>query len=139
MARSGPVDALIAKTPAWRGAMLAKLRKIVHDADPEIAEDVKWKRPSNPLGSAVWAHDGMVCLGIILKERVRLSFSAGSSLPDPKKLFNAQLVGKSRAIDVSQNEKLDDQALKAIVKAAVGHNLAKTRPAKTRARSRSTK
>jgi hypothetical protein len=139
MTRAGPVGELIAKTPDWRGAMLAKLRKIVHDADPEIAEDVKWKRPSNPLGSAVWSHDGMVCVGIILKERVRLSFSAGSSLPDPKKLFNAQLLGKSRAIDVSQNEKLDEQALKAIVKAGVGHNLAKTRPAKTRARSRSTK
>jgi hypothetical protein len=126
---------LIAKTPDWHGAMLGKLRRIVHDADPEIAEDVKWKRPSNPLGSAVWTHDGMVCVGIILKERVRLSFSAGSTLPDPKKLFNVQLLGKSRAIDVFQNEKLDERALKAIVKAAVAHNLAKTRPAKTRARS----
>ena len=124
---AGPVDELIAKTPGWRGTMLAKLRKIVRGADPEIAEDVKWKRPSNPLGSAVWSHDGMVCVGVILKERVRLSFSAGSSLPDPKNLFNAQLLGKSRAIDVSQNEKLDERALTAIVKAAVGHNLAKTR------------
>ena len=139
MTRAGPVDELIAKTPDWRGATLAKLRKIVHDADPEIAEDVKWKRPGNPLGSAVWSHDGMVCVGIILKERVRLSFSAGSSLRDPKKLFNAQLLGKSRAIDVFQNEKLDEQALRAIVKAAVAHTLAKTRPARTRARSRSTK
>jgi hypothetical protein len=133
--RAGPVEELISKTPDWRGATLRKLRRIVHDADPEIAEDVKWKRASNPLGSAVWSHDGMVCVGIILKERVRLAFSAGSSLPDPKKLFNAQLLGKSRAIDVSHNEKLDEQALKAIVKAAVTHNLAKTRPAKTRARS----
>jgi hypothetical protein len=135
MTRRGPVDEMIAKTPGWRGATLRKLRKIVHDADPDIAEDVKWKRPSNPLGSAVWMHDGMVCVGIVLKERVRLAFSAGSSLPDPKKLFNAQLLGKSRAIDVSQNEKLDEPALKAIVKAAVAHNLAKARPAKTRARS----
>jgi hypothetical protein len=139
MTPAGPVDELIAKTPGWRGAMLAKLRTIVHDADPEIAEDVKWKRPSNPLGSAVWTHDGMVCVGIILKERVRLSFSAGSTLPDPKELFNAQLLGKSRAIDVAQNEKLDEPALKALVKAAVRHNLAKTAPAKTRARPRSTK
>ena len=139
MRRAGPVDELIAKTPDWRGAMLADLRKIVRDADPEIAEDVKWKKPSNPLGSAVWSHDGIVCIGIILKERVRLSFVAGSSLPDRKKLFNAQFLGKSRAIDISQNEKLDDQALKAIVKAGVAHNLAKTRPAKMRARSRSTK
>jgi hypothetical protein len=132
MTRGGPVAELIAKTPGWRGAMLGKLRKIVRDADPEIAEDVKWKRPSNPLGAAVWSHDGMVCVGVILKERVRLSFSAGSSLPDPKKLFNAQLLGKSRAIDVSQNEKLNEQALKAIVQAAVRKNLAKARPAKTR-------
>ena len=134
MTRAGPVDELIAKTPDWRGATLAKLRKIVRDADPEIAEDVKWKRPSNPLGSAVWSHDGMVCVGVILKERVRLSFSAGSSLPDPKKLFNAQLLGKSRAIDVGRNEKLDGPALTAIVKAAVARNLAKTRPSKTRSR-----
>lgn len=143
MTRAGPVGEMIAKTPGWRGAMLTKLRKIVHDADPEIAEDVKWKRPSNPMGSAVWTHDGMVCVGIILKERVRLSFSAGSVLPDPKKHFNAQLLGKSRAIDFAQNEKLDEPALKAIVKAAVAHNLAKTkakaRPAKTGARPRSTK
>ena len=137
MTRAGPVAELIAKTPDWRGAMLGKLRKLVHDADPEIMEDVKWKRPSNPPGSAVWSHDGQVCVGIVLKERVRIAFSAGSSLPDPKKLFNAQLLGKSRAIDFSQNEKLDEPALKAIVKAAVGHNLAKTRPAKTRARPRS--
>src|SRR5213593_1889530 len=135
MTRAGPVAELIAGTGGWRGATLAKLRRIVHDADPEIAEDVKWKRPSNPLGSAVWTHDGMVCVGIILKERVRLAFSAGSTLPDPKKLFNAQLLGKSRAIDFSRNEKLDEQALKAIVKSAVGRNLAKTKPTKTRARS----
>jgi len=131
-----PVDELIAKTPDWRGPVLAKLRKIIHEADPKIEEDVKWKRPSNPLGSAVWMHDGMVCVGVVLKERVRIAFSAGSILPDPKKLFNAQLLGKSRAIDVAQNEKLDERALKAIVKAAVAVNLAKKRPAKPRARSR---
>ena len=139
MTRAGPVDELTAKTSGWRGAMLAKLRKIIHDADPEIGEDVKWKRPSNPLGSAVWSHDGIVCIGIILKERVRLSFAAGSSLPDPKHLFNAQLLGRSRAIDFAHDEQLDESALKAMVKAAVAHNLAKTRPVTTRSRSRSTK
>ena len=136
MKRTGPVAELIAKTPDWRGAALAKLRKIVHDADPQIAEDVKWRRPSNPLGSAVWTHDGMVCVGIILKERVRLAFSAGSSLPDPKRLFNAQLLGKSRAIDVSEGEVLDQPALKALVRAGVAHNLAKARPATARTGSR---
>jgi hypothetical protein len=79
----------------------------------------------------------MVCVGVVLKERVRIAFSAGSKLPDPKKLFNAQLLGKSRAIDVAQNEKLDERALKAIVKAAVAVNLAKKRAAKPRARPRS--
>src|SRR5438270_14025761 len=98
MRRAGPVAELIAKTGGCRGMTLAKLRKIVDDADPDIAEDVKWKRPSNPLGSAVWTHDGMVCVGIILKVRVRLAFSAVSTLPDPKKLFTAQLLGQSRAI-----------------------------------------
>src|SRR3982074_3945641 len=96
MTRAGPVDELIAKTRDWRGAMLAKLRKVVRDADPEIAEDVKWKRPSNPRGSAVWSHDGQVCVGIILKERVRLPLSPGSRRPDPKKRVNEQLLRKSR-------------------------------------------
>jgi hypothetical protein len=128
----GPVDELIAKTPGWRGATLARLRKIVHEADPEIAEDVKWRRPSNPNGSAVFAHDGVVCFGIVLKERVRLSFSAGASLPDPRKLFNAQLLGKSRAIDIAEGEKVDESALKALVRAGVDRNRAKAKTAKTR-------
>ena len=135
--KRGPVDELIATALDWRGATLAKLRKIVHDADPQIAEDVKWRRPSNPLGSAVWEHDGIVCIGIILKERVRLSFVAGgASLPDPKRLFNAQLLGRSRAIDVSEGEVLDQPALKALVRAGVAHNLANARSAKERTGSR---
>ncbi len=130
--KGGPVEELIARTPGWRGATLARLRAIVHDADPEITEDVKWKRPSSPNGSAVFTHDGVVCIGIVLKERVRLSFSAGASLPDPKELFNAQLLGKSRAIDVAEGEKLDERALKALVRAGVERNRAKVKPAKRR-------
>jgi hypothetical protein len=133
--RLGPVDEQIAKTPDWRGATLAKLRRIVHNADPEIEEDVKWKRPSNPLGSPVWTHHGVVCIGVILKERIRLSFPAGSSLPDPTKLFNAQLLGKSRAIDVWKGEELDHRALKAIIRAGVEHNLAKASGRKRGTRS----
>ena len=130
--KTGRVQELIAKTPGWRGATLARLRKIVYEADPEIAEDVKWRRPSNPNGSAVFTHDGAVCFGIVLKERVRLAFAAGSSLPDPKKLFNAQLLGKSRAIDFADGEKLDERALKALVRAAVDRNRAKAKTAKKR-------
>ena len=132
MPRKTGVDELIAKTPGWRGAALARLRKIVHQADPEIVEDVKWRRPSNPNGAAVFARDGMVCVGIVLKERVRLSFAAGASLPDPKKLFNAQLLGKSRAIDFAEGEKLDEPALRALVRAGVARNLAKAKTAKRR-------
>ena len=129
---AAPVDELIAKTPGWRGALLRRLRKIIHAADPEIAEEVMWKRPSNPNGSAVFTHDGAVCFGIVLKERIRLSFAAGSSLPDPKKLFNAQLLGKSRAIDFAEGEKLDERALKALVRAAVDRNRAKAKTGKKR-------
>ena len=102
--RSELIDEMIAKTPDWRGRKLAMLREIVHAADPDITEDVKWRRPANPIGSAVFEHDGIVCVGVILKERVRLSFMEGASLPDPQGLFNAQLNGKSRAIDFYEGD-----------------------------------
>ena len=127
--RSELIDDMIDQNPDWRGDTLARLREIVHDADSEIFEEVKWRRPSNPLGAAVFEHNGIVCLGIILKERVRLSFVAGSILPDPHKLFNAMLAGKTRAIDVYQGEELNESALKAVIRAGVEHNLAKMKPA----------
>ncbi len=119
----------MAKTPDWRGATLAKLRKIIHDADPEITEEVKWRRPSNPMGAPVWEHKGIVCIGGILKERVRLTLVAGSSLPDPQKLFNAMLNGKARAIDFYKDDKTDESALKTLINAAVDHNRAKVKTA----------
>ncbi len=128
------IDEMIASTGDWRGATLAKLRQIIHDADPAITEEVKWRRPSNPMGVAVWEHNGMVGFGGILKERVRLTLVAGSTLPDPGKLFNAMLNGKSRAIDFYEGDKMDEPALKALIKAAVQHNLAKAKPSKARAR-----
>jgi hypothetical protein len=123
-----PIDDMIGKTPDWRGATLAKLRKIIHAADPEITEAVKWKRPTNPIGSAVWEHNGIVCIGIILKGRVRLAFRAGSGLSDPQRLFNAQLNGQSRAIDFYEGDKIDESALKALIRSGVAQNLAKTKP-----------
>jgi hypothetical protein len=130
--KSKLIDEMIAKTPDWRGVALAKFRKIIHQADPEISEDVKWIRPSNPLGAAVWEQNGMVCIGGILKERVRLTMVAGASLPDPHKLFNAMLNGKSRAVDVVEGDKLNEAALKAIIRAGVERNLAKVKPARVR-------
>jgi hypothetical protein len=131
---SEPTDDMITKTPDWRGATLAKFRKVIHDADLEIIEEVKWKRPSNPMGVAVWEHNGMVCFGGILKERVRLTLIAGASLPDPQKLFNAMLSGKSRAIDIYEGDKLNETALKALIRSGVEHNLAKVKPAQARKR-----
>ncbi len=128
------IDTLIANTPDWRGATFMKLRKIIHDADPEITEEVKWRRPSNPMGAPVFEHNGIVCIGGILKERVRLTFVAGVSLPDPQKLFNAMLEGKSRAIDVYEGDKPNENALKALIRSGVEHNLAKVKPAKARKR-----
>lgn len=124
--RSELIDEMIAKTPDWRGETVARLRDVIHAADPEILEDVKWRRPANPIGSAVFEHGGIVCIVVILKERVRLGFWSGSELPDPGGRFNAQLAGKSRAIDFREGEDLGDDSLVALIRAAVELNLAKT-------------
>jgi hypothetical protein len=121
------MDALIAKTPDWCGTTLEKLRKIIHDADPEITEEMKWRRPANPMGTPTFEHNGIVCMTGPLKERVRLTMVAGASLPDPHKLFNAMLKGKSRAIDVYEGDELNETALKALIRAGVANNLARAR------------
>ncbi len=113
------VDAIIDALPDERGGILAQLRGIIHAADPEIVEIVKWKKPSSPLGAAVFEHGGIVCILIPLKGRVRASFVDGAILPDPKKLFNAQLNGKSRAIDFPIGVKIDAAGVKALVRAGV--------------------
>jgi hypothetical protein len=128
--RSEQIDDMIANTADWRGATLTELRRVIHEADPEIMEGVKWRRPSNPMGSAVFEHNGIVCIGVLLKERVRLALAEGASLPDPEKLFNAQLEGKSRAIDFYEGDNLNEAALKALISAGVEHNLAKVKPSR---------
>ena len=126
---SEEIDAMIAATPDWRGTTLAELRRIIHDADPEIAEEVKWKRPSNPMGAPVFEHNGIVCVGNILKERVRLSFLAGLSLPDPHKILTAVSEGnKTRIIDLREGDAIDESALEDLIRAAVERNLAKAKP-----------
>jgi len=127
------IDEIIKNTPGWRGVTLAQLRKIIHDADPEITEETKWRRPTNPNGTPTFEHNGIVCMVGILKERVRLTMNEGASLPDPDKLYNAMLIGnKARAVDFSEGDELNETALKALIRSGVERNLAKGKAAKAR-------
>ena len=103
----------------WRGEMLARVRKLIHDTDPDIEEEWKW------MGTPVWSHDGIVCTGESYKQVVKLTFAKGASLPDPKKLFNSSLDGNvRRAIDLHEGEKINEAALKQLVRAAIEANSA---------------
>jgi hypothetical protein len=108
----------------WRGETLAGLRRLIHDADPEIQEEWKWAKASSP-GTPVWSHDGGVCTGESYKQVVKLTFFRGASLPDPHKLFNSSLEGGTRrAIDIREGEKLDEAAFKELIRSAVAANSA---------------
>jgi hypothetical protein len=108
----------------WRGEALARVRRLIHDADSEIQEEWKWQKATSP-GTPVWSHDGDVCTGETYKQVVKLTFFRGASLPDPQKLFNSSLEGKTRrAIDIREDEKLDEAAFKALIGAAVAANSA---------------
>ena len=117
------IDARIAGLSDWRGEMLARARDLIREADPEIVEEVKWRKPSNMLGVPVWEHAGIICTGETYKDKVKLTFARGASLPDPSGLFNASLdAGTRRAIDIRQGEEVDADAFKALVRAAVALN-----------------
>ena len=108
----------------WRGETLARLRQLIHDADPEVQEEWKWAKASNP-GTPVWSHDGGICTGETYKQAVKLTFFRGAALPDPKKLFNSSLEGNARrAIDIHEGEKIDEAAFKELIRAAVAANAA---------------
>ena len=108
----------------WRGATLMQLRRLVLEADPDIVEERKWIKPSNPLGVPVWSHDGMVCTGETYKQVVKLTFARGAALPDPQGLFNASLEGNTRrAIDIREGQVIDAEAFKTLIRAAVAENL----------------
>jgi len=118
------IDAKIKELGDWRGKTLAKVRKILHDADPEIVEEVKW------MGTPVFSHGGIVCTGETYKNHVKMTFAKGASLPDPAGLFNSSLDGNvRRAVDIHEGDKIDEAALKDLIRAAVAHNLeSKSRP-----------
>jgi hypothetical protein len=110
----------------WRAATLAHMRALILEADPEMIEERKWKKPSNAMaGVPVWSHDGIVCTGESYKTAVKLTFARGASIPDPSRLFNSSLEGNTRrAIDIQEGKKVNANAFKALVKAAVAHNAA---------------
>jgi hypothetical protein len=107
----------------WRERTLARVRQVIKEADPEIVEEFKWKKPSNPGGIPVWSHDGIVCTGETYKNHVKMTFAKGASLKDPDRLFNASLEGSvTRAIDIHEGESINEAALKKLIRAAVALN-----------------
>jgi hypothetical protein len=117
------IDARIAELSDWRSEMLARVRRLIRAADPEVVEEVKWRKPSNPLGVPVWEHAGIICTGETYKNAVKLTFAKGAALPDASGLFNASLEGNTRrAIDLHEGDTIDEKALKALVRAAVALN-----------------
>ncbi|HZY88122.1 MAG TPA: DUF1801 domain-containing protein [Gemmataceae bacterium] len=118
------IDERIRSLGDWRGETLAEVRRLIHEAAPDIVEDCKWIKPTNPSGVPVWSHAGIVCTGEAYKQMVKLTFARGASLDDPSRLFTASLEGNTRrAIDVREGETLDAEAFKALIRAAVAENL----------------
>src|SRR6266850_6395923 len=114
----------IAALEDWRGETLSRMRKLIKAADPDVVEEWKWVKPTNP-GTPVWSHDGIICTGESYKEVVKLTFARGASIKDPKKLFNSSLEGNTRrAIDLREGEKIDEAAFKQLIRAAVAANAA---------------
>jgi hypothetical protein len=129
-AQSAPelIDRRIAELGDWRGGTLTKLRKLIREADPDVVEEVKWRKPSSP-GVPVWSHDGIICTGESYKSTVKLTFAKGALLTDPAKLFNSSLEGNvRRAIDIRAGEKIDSRAFKELIRAAVALNTSGRKP-----------
>ena len=120
---SAVIDQKIKQLGDWRGKTLAKVRTIIHEADPEIVEEWKWAKASSP-GVPVWSHGGIVCTGETYKDKVKLTFAKGASLKDPAGLFNSSLEGNvRRAIDIHEGDKINEKALKELIRAAVAMNV----------------
>ena len=118
------IEARIRELGDWRGDTLARVRALIKEADPEVIEEMKWRKPSNSMsGVPVWSHAGIICTGEHYKDKVKFTFAKGASLPDPSGLFNSSLEGGTRrAIDIREGEKVDEGALKALIAAAVALN-----------------
>jgi hypothetical protein len=122
-AASALIDKRIKVLGDWRGRMLARVREVILEADPEVVEEWKWAKATNP-GTPVWSHDGIICTGESYKNAVKLTFAKGAALKDPSRLFNSSLEGNvRRAIDFYEGDKIDEAALKGLIRAAVAVNL----------------
>jgi hypothetical protein len=120
------IDPRIESLGDWRGEMLSRLRALIRQADPEVVEERKWKKPSNPFGVPVWSHSGILCTGETYKNAVKLTFGKGALLDDPEGLFNSSLEGNlRRAIDFREGDKVNEKALKALIRGAVALNTSK--------------
>ena len=118
------IDQKIEQLGGWRGEALASVREIIRAADPEMVEVVKWRKSSNPLGVPVWEHAGIICTGEIYRDKVKMTFARGASVEDPSGLFNSSLDGNTRrAIDIREGDRIDEEALTALVRAAVAVNV----------------
>jgi len=112
-----------AKTADWRRETIARVRALIKEADPEAVEEAKWKKAGNPAGVPTWSHDGIICTGETYKDKVKLTFAKGAALLDPSRLFNSSLdAGTRRAIDFHEGDKINEKALKALIRAAVAAN-----------------
>ena len=131
---SALIDAQNQELADWRGETLARVRSLIREADPDVVEEVKWRKPSNAmLGVPVWEHAGIICTGETYKAVVKLTFAKGAALEDPSGLFNSSLEGNvRRAIDIHEGDKIDEKALKALIRAAVALNTSRRSQKKTR-------
>jgi hypothetical protein len=133
--KSAPKKAAPKAAADWRRAMIARVRALIGEADPEATEEAKWKKAANPAGVPTWSHDGIICTGETYKDKVKLTFAQGAKLKDPAKLFNAADTGATRrAIDIAEGDKLNEPAFKALIREAVAFNAATNPPAKKMAK-----
>jgi len=122
------IDARIQELGDWRGEMLSRFRALIKQADPNVVEEVKWRKPSNPAGVPVWSHDGIICTGETYKNHARLTYAKGASHKDPKGVFNSSLEGNAvRAIVIHEGDEIDEKAFKILVRAAVSLNTSSAR------------
>jgi len=127
LSASALIDARLKELGDWRGRTLSRLRALIHQADPDVVEEWKWVKATSP-GVPVWSHDGIICTGEVYKDKVKMTFAKGASLADPTGVFNASLKGNTRrAIDLYEGDKIDEVALKEIIRAAVTLNTTKRR------------